>query len=202
MKTRHILIPALLVTVLTGSANITLAAPAAETTSHTPALGGWDMHPDYDRAKALGNQLIAELNSTQRALDANDLAAARHALAASARRDQTLRGMMPRAASNTTSAEAQRQLLPLRISMNDRATYIVTPATNAQPGADKIDREKQVMTTHIVYLPVVDVGASIASARQALAQHNPDVNLARSAVKSALDSLVQVDSRLSDSAQS
>lgn len=205
MKTQHILIPALLVAIFAGSANIALAAPATETTSHTPALGGWDMHPDYDRAKALGNQLIAELNSAQRALAANDLAAARHALAASVRRDETLRGMMPRAASNTASAEAQRQLLPLRVSMDDRTTYIVTPAANAQPGADrlgKIDQEKQVMTTHIVYLPVVDVGASIASARQALALHNPDMQLAGSAVKSALDSLLQVDSRVSDSAQS
>ena len=84
MKTRHVLIPALLVAVLTGSASIALAAPATETGSHTPALGGWDMHPDYDHAKALGNQLIAELNNAQRALGANNLAAARHALAASA----------------------------------------------------------------------------------------------------------------------
>ncbi len=186
MKTRNILIPALLVAVLTGSASIALAVPANETTNPTPALGGWDMHPGYDRAKALGNHLIAELNSTQRALDANNQAAARRALAASARRDQALREMMPRAASNTVSAQAQRQLLPLRISIDNRATYIVTPAADVQPGVDKlgeIDQEKQVMTTHIVYLPVVDVGASIAGARQALAQPNPDVQLARAAVK-------------------
>ena len=205
MKTRHVLIPALLVAVLTGSANIALAAPATETGSLTPALGGWDMHPDYDRAKALGNQLVAELNKAQRALDGSNLAAARHALAASARRDQTLRDMMPRAASNTASAEAQRQLLPLRVSIDDRATYIVTPAADVQPGVDKlgkIDQEKQVMATHIVYLPVVDIGAPIASARQALAQPDPDVGLARSALKTALNSLVRVNSRLSDSARS
>ena len=112
---------------------------------------------------------------------------------------------MPRAASNTASAQAQRQLLPLRVSIDNRATYIVTPAADVQPGVDKlgkIDQEKQVMTTHIVYLPVVDVGASIASARQALAQPSPDMRLARSAVKTALNSLVRVNSRLSDSAQS
>lgn len=204
MKTRHIL-PALLVAALTGPANIALAAPATETASHAPALGGWDMHPDYDRAKALGQQLIANLNSAQRALDANNLAAARHALAASARRDQTLRDMMPRATSDTASAKAQRQLLPLRISIDDRETYIATPAANAQPGTGKlgkIGQERHVITTHIVYLPVVDVGASIASARQALAQHSPDVHLARSAVKGALDSLVQVNRRVSDNLHS
>jgi hypothetical protein len=187
MNTRTVLIPVVLVSALISPmAAVEAVAATAPPVSSSAGYNGWDRHPDYNHAAAQAQDVLHQLGDAHLALEHGDTTRAREALAQAAKHDAVLRGMMPAAGGSAQD----RQMLPLRIRTTDEEVYQAKLSDQPKPEVKQIEQQAHIVKTRIVYMPVIDIGKQIDTARAALAGSQPSIKTANDAVERAMGSLV------------
>lgn len=159
---------------------------AAAASSQRIACSNFISHPDYALAEAQAQALLDNLGKAHAALAQRKPEVACQVLALAAAQDASLCGLMP---AETGSADAA--LLPLCINSSDEALA----ASAAGKPLRSADRQTHVLTSHVVYLSVSDVGTHIAAARDALMAPQPDLKVANDEVERALGSLLVTETQ-------
>ncbi len=161
---------------------------ATAASSQRIACSNFISHPDYAKAEAQAQALLENLAKAHQALAQRKPEVARQVLAFAAAQDAGLCGMMP---AETATGSADAALLPLCVNSSDEALAV----SGAGKTVRSADRQTHVVTSHVVYLSVSDVGTHIAAARDALMAQQPDLKVANDEVERALGSLLVTETQ-------
>ena len=186
MNAHILLIPVVLVSALITPMASVEAVAALAPVSNPAGYNGWDRHPDYNHAAAKAQDVLHKLGDAHLALAQGNTAHAREVLAQAAKDDAVLRGMMPAAGGSAQD----RQMLPLRIRTTDEEVYQAKLSDQPTPQIKQIEQQAHIVKTRIIYMPVLDMGKHIATARAALAGSAPSIKTANDAVERAMASMV------------